>query len=365
MKYLHVPVALILSIAVLLASSCNEDTEFCTETTWYEDADGDGLGSPNSSIMACEQPEGFVQNSSDDDDESALTINEVDESLFLTVDGNLSITTVACTLSDGTETECLRIVSQHIASDHQMGPWCPDNITDGPEAGGLWMDNGTLYDVDGPFIENLANFYEDSGWKMFEDDGTVRKFRTQRECERGADPNIEDEFMNMCAQCLPEWVNAQETYLIPLRPVLQQESTELGDGPTLDLPGVNYGPLVRGLAFNGVRFDHPADINIILRGYQIAPVDDAGGHVNNRLGYHYHGDTGFTTRIEQADGHAAMIGYALDGHGLYAQLDENGEEPTDLDECRGHYDEIRGYHYHVMPLENNEFLDCFKGAWAL
>lgn len=192
----------------------------------------------------------------------------------------------------------------------------------------------------------------------------MRKFRTQEECERGADPNIEDEFMNMCAQCLPEWVNAQETYLIPIRPVIQQESTQLGDGPTLDQPGVDYGPLVRGLAFNGVRFDHPADINIILAGFQIAPVDDAGGHVNNRLGYHYHGDTGFATRIAQDDGHAAMIGYALDGHGLYARLDEDGNEPTDLDECRGHYDDIRGYHYHVMPLENNEFLDCFKGAWA-
>lgn len=26
---------------------------------------------------------------------------------------------------------------------------------------------------------------------------------------------------------------------------------------------------------------------------------------------------------------------------------EDGEEPTDLDQCRGHYDETRGYHYHV------------------
>lgn len=82
------------------------------------------------------------------------------------------------------------------------------------------------------------------------------------------------------------------------------------------------------------------------------------------MGYHYHGDTGFSKRIEQEDGHAPMIGYALDGHGLYAQFDADGNEPTDLDECRGHYDEIRGYHYHVMPLSNNEFLECYYGAWA-
>ncbi len=54
----------------------------------------------------------------------------------------------------------------------------------------------------------------------------------------------------------------------------------------------------------------------------------------------------------------------MDGHGLYAQLDANGNEPTDLDDCRGHYDETRGYHYHVMPLANNELLDCYYGAWA-
>jgi hypothetical protein len=356
-------ITIIASLAIV--SSCSTDDETsCTETIWYEDADGDGLGNPNVSLNACEQPSGYVDNNIDTDDNTTYVINEVDASLFLTADGNVSISIVSCTLSDGTETECYQIVSKHIPTDHQMGPWCPEHITDGPEAGGIWIDNGELYDVDGPFIENLATFYNDDRWKMYDDEGNVFRFETQEDCERGADPNIEDEFMNMCAQCLPSWVEVQQSYLIPIRPVLQQESTQLGDGPTLDERGVDYGPLVRGLAFNGVRFDHPADLNIILSGYQIAPVDDAGGHVNNRLGYHYHGDTGHSTRIEQADGHSAMIGYALDGHALFARLDQNGNEPTDLDECRGHYDETRGYHYHVMSLTNNEFLECFRGAWA-
>lgn len=290
---------------------------------------------------------------------------DVDEDLFMTTEGNMTITTVPCTLSDGTETECYEIVSRHLPTEHQMGPWCPENITDGPEAGGLWIDNGEVYDVDGPFIANLANFYNDDNWKMYEDDGTVRRMLTQEDCDNGADPNIEDIYMNVCAQCLPEHVDVEVTYLIPITPVIQAASTQLGDGPTLDDPNIEYGPLVRGLAFNGVRYDHPADLNIILAGYQIAPVDDAGGHINNRLGYHYHGDMGFSTRIEQADGHAPMIGYALDGHGIYAQFDVNGDEATGLDECRGHYDDIRGYHYHVLGLGNNEFFDCFYGAWAI
>lgn len=317
------------------------------------------------SLLACSSSDNTTTEDSDNDTvDGSYVVLEVDQSLFLTDDGNVTISTVPCTLSDGTETDCYQIVSRHIPTEHEMGPWCPATISDGPEEGGLWMDNGTLYDVDGAFIENLATFYNDDGWKMYDDEGNVFRFETQQECEQGADPNIEDEYMNFCAQCLPSWVEAQETYLIPVTPVLQAEPTELSDGPTLEQPGVSYGPAIRGLAFNGVRFDHPADLDIILRGYQIAPVDDAGGHINNRLGYHYHGDTGYSTRMEQEDGHAAMIGYALDGHALYAQLDEEGNEATDLDDCRGHYDETRGYHYHVMPLANNEFLDCFYGAWA-
>ena len=294
------------------------------------------------------------------------TVLSVDASFFLTDTGNVTITTEPCTLSDGTETECYKIVSIHTVEpeEHEMGPWCPENISDDASAGGLWITDDGVVDVDGDFIKNLAEFYDDATWKMYDEvTGEVTRMTTIEECMNGADPNQTD-FDNYCAQCLPEWVEAEVTYYIPVTPVRQEESKLLSDGPTLEEPGVDYGPEVRGLAFNGVRFDHPADIDIILSGYQIAPVDDAGGHVNNALGYHYHGDTGFVSRIEQEDGHAAMIGYALDGYGIYAQLDANGEEPTDLDDCRGHYDDIRGYHYHVMPLGNNEFFDCFYGAYV-
>lgn len=295
--------------------------------------------------------------------DDASVVLDVDATLFSTGD-DVSVNTVSCTLTDGTETLCYEIVSKHLATEHDMGPWCPETIYDTAEKGGLWFDKGEINDLDGPFIANLATFYNDSGFKMYEDDGTVRRMETAEQCELGADPNIEDEFTNMCAQCLPEWVSTESTYLIPITPSKQEQPVELSDGPTLEVQGVEYGPSVRGLAFNGVRFDHPADIDIILAGYQIAPVDDAGGHVNNSLGYHYHGDTGMMSRIEQADGHSSMIGYALDGHALFAKLDDDGNESTELDECRGHTDSTRGYHYHVLSLESNEFLDCFYGAWA-
>ena len=123
------------------------------------------------------------------------------------------------------------------------------------------------------------------------------------------------------------------------------------------------GPSVRGVAFNGVRYDAPAPTDAILGAYTLAPFDDAGGHINLNAGYHYHAATGVSTQLAQ-DSHAAMIGYAIDGFGLYAQLDNDGNEPTDLDDCRGHTDDTRGYHYHIDAPGNNNFLNCINGAYV-
>lgn len=60
-----------------------------------------------------------------------------------------------------------------------------------------------------------------------------------------------------------------------------------------------------------------------------------------------------------------MIGYALDGIGLYAYKNSDGSNPDDLDQYRGHYDEIRGYHYHIDKAGNNNFNNCFSGATAV
>ena len=56
-----------------------------------------------------------------------------------------------------------------------------------------------------------------------------------------------------------------------------------------------------------------------------------------------------------------MIGYALDGFPFHAQLNADGQEPADLDACRGHTDDVRGYHYHVASPGTNEFVGCFRG----
>lgn len=59
---------LLLLGATIFISSCNDD-ESCTETTWYEDADGDGFGNPDESQLACDQPSGYVSDNTDTDDD--------------------------------------------------------------------------------------------------------------------------------------------------------------------------------------------------------------------------------------------------------------------------------------------------------
>ena len=60
--------------ASILIASCGDDENGCVESIWYEDADGDGLGNPDVSQSACDQPIGYVSDNSDTDDTSAFSL---------------------------------------------------------------------------------------------------------------------------------------------------------------------------------------------------------------------------------------------------------------------------------------------------
>lgn len=73
-KYVTLAIGLVCGIGILI-SSCkkdddNDDEEDCTETIWYEDADGDGLGNPAVTALACVPLDGYVDNNDDDNDDS-------------------------------------------------------------------------------------------------------------------------------------------------------------------------------------------------------------------------------------------------------------------------------------------------------
>ena len=57
-----------------------------------------------------------------------------------------------------------------------------------------------------------------------------------------------------------------------------------------------------------------------------------------------------------------MIGYALDGFGLFARTDAKGTTAAELDACGGHLDEARGYHYHAGAAGSNRILSAYRGV---
>ena len=253
------------------------------------------------------------------------------------------------TLADGTKTLCYVIRTYSEPQEHKMGPWAPKTITDGKEAGGIWMNDGKIYDLDGAFVKNAAEFYNDPQWKLYRDDGSVRVTDTKEAFEAAARPDVDPRYNNYVVEGRAEWFGRHiTTYVIPVNPVYQTRSRRMGrDGV--------------GVAFNGVNFDPPAPLHAITRAHTLAPFDDAGGHINPHVGYHYHAATGQTKEIAQSDGHAPMIGYALDGFGIFAHLNPQGQAPTDLDECGGHFDPTRGYHYHAGSPGSNQIIAAFRG----
>ncbi|MDO6584773.1 YHYH protein [Salipiger sp. 1_MG-2023] len=256
---------------------------------------------------------------------------------------------VDCTLSGGTETTCFSITVKPDPQDYTPGPWCPTNIADDAEAGGIWIVDGEANDVDGAFITRLAEIYGDTEWKLYDEaTGDVRYTGTLEACEAAARPDVDPAYNNYCVQCLPEYLpeEASVTYVIPLRPVMLDEPADSTRGGA-------------GVAYNGVRLDGPAPLEAITSAHTIAPFDDCGGHVNTHVGYHYHAVTdclntppASTTALKN---HGTQIGIAMDGFPIMGHIEGIEDE---LDACNGIMIDGVGYHYYAGAPGSNAILGC-------
>jgi hypothetical protein len=134
----------------------------------------------------------------------------------------------------------------------------------------------------------------------------------------------------------PNEIREQDyTFKIPRQPRRSDTITKLPMGPI-------------GVAINGVPFYNPYN----REGQDAAKnevFDKCCGHPDPMGRYHYHiyPKCIYTSFSDPKGEHSPLIGYAFDGYAIYGPNGEGGAAPKDLDECNGHTDSVRGYHYHV------------------
>ena len=120
---------------------------------------------------------------------------------------------------------------------------------------------------------------------------------------------------------------------------------------------VPMGPI--GMALNGVVFFNPFEMGGLnaIEGYSEVWLDSCCGHPEQRGVYHYHKYPSCVKSPFRDDGkqHSPIIGFAFDGfpvHGPYESEKTRAQDlhgKQSLDDCNGHADDERGYHYHVTP----------------
>ncbi len=122
-------------------------------------------------------------------------------------------------------------------------------------------------------------------------------------------------------------------------------------------PVPSRGPIA--VAINGVVFFGPEDREgkIALENHGL---DSCRGHPAPSGVYHYH-CTPECVHRDSSRQHSPVIGYAFDGFKIHGLQGENGQPPKDLDQCNGHTDSERDYHYHTT--EKFPFvLGCYRGT---
>lgn len=127
-------------------------------------------------------------------------------------------------------------------------------------------------------------------------------------------------------------------------------------------------PFVAVLTSGAVVFDALDALNRDAGAWETQ--DRCAGHPERTGQYHYH--TLSTCIADSGSGHSALLGWAVDGFGLFGVRGERGETLTndDLDACHGHTHEIDWdgrrvtmYHYHAT-YEYPYTVSCYRGTPA-
>jgi hypothetical protein len=160
----------------------------------------------------------------------------------------------------------------------------------------------------------------------------------------------------------PNYIQEQnQTWHIPLEPRENPDHVAMEESnANRALPG---GPI--GVAVNGVIFFNPFDADSVEA---IWRLDRCCGHPSPGFEYHYHKYPVCVKSPWTDDGkaHSPVIGFAFDGFPIFGPYEAEGELAKDshknpLNAFNIHYDEARGWHYHVTP---GKFPHLIGGYWG-
>ncbi|ABG40341.1 hypothetical protein Patl_1820 [Paraglaciecola sp. T6c] len=258
---------------------------------------------------------------------------------------------VACTLENGDDAQCAKLVVKYLPDEMEIGPFCPKTLDD---KGGIWDWDGSkagLYRLDKDFLSML----NEQGYTFYDDDGTVHIVDNAT-----AKPTVD----HACIQVSKDQ-DVKITLLIPTSPVLAESASRLGVVSKV------------GIALAGVPIF--SDAPSVQRTGHLPALDTCAGHVDPGGWYHYHGTSSDIDSVyahEHVEANctnltqdpAALFGYAFDGVPIYGSVDADNVMPTDLDECNGHTgligdSGISAYHYHSTNTFPN-LPKCLKGVVA-
>ncbi len=250
----------------------------------------------------------------------------------------------------------------------------PDRLTvNYKNAGRLYYCDGRLAN---PFAENMTawlrkGFLDIAGKEVTEDrliaDNVVVRFEDDKTLVVRArnipnHPTAEFPARRGSGDRNPHYIQEHDTtYYLPLNPVHNPKAVAVNkDGSNRALP---MGAI--GVAINGVVFFNPFDA-----GMQDATdlMDRCCGHPAPGNLYHYHKYPVCVKSpfIDEGEEHSPLIGWAFDGYPIYGPYEAKGVMAKDakdnpLNEFNLHYDEVRGWHYHVTP---GKFPYIIGGYWG-
>lgn len=274
---------------------------------------------------------------------------------------------VDCTLENGSSTQCyqLKFYANAVNDD---GPFCPTSID---EVGGLGIyepgavgTNVGLSAIDA----TLLNLIEADGFDIVQDDGTVNI--NVPGVSGPPAPGV-----SACLQAQPD-DDLELIYLIPVDP---QDLATPNTITTVEQLGVSLD----GIPFKG---NPPPVIGGGPGGggsdVAMPALDPCGGHHDPGGYYHWHmianstndvlGDLGIdaVSCTSFPQNNTALMGFAMDGHPIYGQFESDGTQPSNLDNCSGHFAPTPEYpsgvyHYHAVEATAPNIPPCLIGASAV